>query len=1248
MSGAGWRIGVDIGGTFADCVGIAPDGTRRRIKILTDGRVRTLATRVSDSDFNHTQRPQYALTALPPWAAPSLIGMTAVAADGSERCVMAAHATSDCCVAEIDGSESPWFDLKSGEEAPVLAARLMLGAPPGTPIAALELRVGTTRGTNALLEGNTDRVAAFVNEGLEGLFAIGTQQRLGLFDLVPRLPPTVVSSVFSIRGRRGPDGQITTALDEARVRSEARRAHASGFRHAAVALLHAPRDPQDEIRVAAILREEGFARVVTGSEVASVPVLLARAQTAGVDAALSSAVHGLLARIAAAMPAAHIFAATSAGGVTGIHEYRPKDSLLSGPAMGCAAARTALALTGIEQAITFDMGGTSTDVARVDGSGIALRGSSSVCGITVASTAVDVHSVAAGGGSICRATREGLFVGPESAGADPGPACYGRGGPLTVTDINLLLGRLPERMASLPMHRAAAERAADHEARASGRDRDVMLRELLALANEHMASAVRAVTEVQGHDPRAFALAVFGGAGGQHACAVADALGMAEVVVLPHAGFVSGEGALTAPRQSIATVPFRSPLGDGSSLRSALHAVSDAARSGLQDAGSNARLIRATAVTRSPGQAGTIDVELPIDGSQFTAAEIRARFEERFRSMFGRAPGNADPEVEEVRAVVAALPTPCPMDASIRTVLQERDARLFVESALLPGAVVRGPALILETGATIAVDSGWEASVEPTGALRLRRMIPEPSTRTLPVDVVAARCTAIASWMAAILSRSARSVNIKDRLDFSCGILTADGSLCANAPNVPVHLGALGACVRSITAVRAIEPGEVILTNHPAFGGSHLPDLTVVRAVHDDAGRRIAYVAARAHHAEIGGIRPGSMPPDARTLAEEGVAIAPMRVAHFGTLVEHSLRNVLTSAPYPSRDPDLNVDDVRAAIAAIDAGATALAGLARTIGSDSLTAAIDALLTRSALRTRAIAERVPPAGMTRTELLDDGTPIAVRINRTDDGLCIDFTGSGAVHSGNLNAPIAVVRSAVLYALRLIAGTDEVLDEHRAPLNEGFLKPVELVIPRGILNPEFQADPALCPAVFAGNTETSQRVVDAVLGAFGVAAASQGTMNNLVIANQDFSIFETLGGGAGAVKHSAGTDAVHVHMTNTRLTDPETMELRAPVVLERLAIRHGSGGSGTHNGGAGMIRRIRVLAPCDVCFAAQRRTHGADGILGGADGKPGLQRIVRADGTTVEMPGIFAAHLEPGDAFEVETPGGGAWGPSSGH
>lgn len=1229
VNDARWRIGVDIGGTFADCVALAPDGSARRIKLLTDGRARTQATRRGDSVVLH---------AVPAWAAGALPGMRLTDAGGVVSVIRSATADGKCAAVVAECGDSAWFDLSTGEEAPVLAARLLTGTPPGATVPPLELRIGTTRGTNALLEGRVDGVAAFLDEGLEGLLAIGTQQRLGLFDLVPRLPPQLASASFGVRGRRAADGSVVVPFDEHHLRAQAREALRHGVRVAAVALLHAVRSPDDERRAARILREEGFERVIIGSDVASLPVLLTRAQTAAADGALTTAVHGVLARIGAALPGSRILAATSAGGTCSLAEYFPKDSLLSGPAMGCAAARAALVRAGLARAITFDMGGTSTDVARIEPAGVAMRATSTVAGITVAAASVDVHSVAAGGGSVCRATAEGIFVGPQSAGANPGPACYGRGGPLTVTDVNLLLGRLPERMQALPLDRAAAERAANREATVSGREREPMLRAMLALANEHMAGAVRAVTVVQGHDPRGFALAVFGGAGGQHGCAVADILGIEEMVVLPNAGFVSGHGALAAPVQRVVDVPVHAPLGDGAALRDAVAQAKGAALGGTWDGDGSPRVERITAVLHAPGQAGTIDIDVPAEDVAVDATVARTRFAERFAAMFGRLPPARDPVVETVRAVAASHPGE--MDASL-------PARMAVtadgiELACTPGTSVPGPAIILETGATIVVDEGWTAEAEPSGILRMRRA-GAPAAHAMPVDVVAARCTAIAAWMAAILERTARSVNVKDRLDFSCGVLGADGFLCANAPNVPVHLGALGACVRAILATRNIEPNEVVLTNHPAFGGSHLPDITVVRAVHDDAGQRIAFVAARAHHAEIGGIRPGSMPPDARNLAEEGVAIAPMTIARDGELLEDDLRRVLAAAPWPSRDPDLNVDDVRAAITAVDAGATALAELARTIGSDALAGAIDALLSRSASRTRTIAARVPVGGLARTERMDDGTPIAVRVDRTADGLRIDFAGSGGVHGGNLNAPLAVVRSAVLYSLRVLAGLDEPLDEHRAPLNEGFLSPVELRVPRGILNPDFAAGAEACPAVFAGNTETSQRVVDAVLGAFGVAAASQGTMNNLVIASDGFSIFETIGGGAGATADAGGTGPVHAHMTNTRLTDPETMERRSPARLERLQVRAGSGGAGAHAGGNGMVRRIRVLESCDACFAAQRRSNGPDGAVGGSAGACGEQHVLRADGTDQSMPGVFAVHLMPGDAIEIRTPGGGGWG-----
>lgn len=1230
MIAGAWRIGVDVGGTFADCVAVAPDGSRRRIKLLTDGRLRT---RVDPAPT------AMRLPGVPAWAVPALPGMRWTSAAGTSGTVSDAVAVDGGCEVSAPGAEGAWLDLSTGEEAPVLGARLLTGTAPGRPFPPIELRIGTTRGTNALLEGTCDAVAAFVNEGLEGLLAIGTQARTGLFDLVPRHPPSVARAALGVPARRAHDGSVVVPLDQERIRLAARSARSAGFRHAAVALLHSPAAPGDEASVAGLLQEEGFERVVRSSEVSAEPELLVRARTACVDASLTTAVHGLLARIASDMPTARLLVAGSAGGVVDAGAFLPKDSLLSGPAMGCATARMALEELGIRRAITFDMGGTSTDVARVDEGGVSMRDRSTVAGISVSVPCVDVHSVAAGGGSICRGSAEGLFVGPGSAGANPGPACYGRGGPLTVTDVNLLLGRLPGSIALLPLDHDAALAAAVHEAERAGRPLREALEGFLALANEHMAGAVRAVTALHGRDPRDYALAVFGGAGGQHGCAVAEALGMRELVVLPHAGFVSGEGALSAPVQRIATVRVESEVGDGSALRAACSQAGGQARQALAAEEGEARVVRMTASMRSAGQAGTLDVELD-PAAPPCPDDVRARFRHGFAAMFGRNPRAGEPVVESIRAIAEMPRLAVARDAPRRAVVFPSGAR----QPLQDGEPVHGPALVLEDGATTCVDAGWVASGDPSGALRVRRIDAPRDGAGLSPEVVAARLSSIAAWMSAVLERTARSVNIRDRLDCSCGILSADGILCANAPNVPVHLGALGACVRSVAEACPIAPGETVLTNHPAFGGSHLPDLTLVRAVHDGSGKRIACVAVRAHHAEIGGIRPGSMPPDARTLEEEGVAMAPFVVARDGALDESGLRHRLGAARWPTRDADLNVDDVRAALAALDVGEAAIRSLAGSIGADRLRTAIDSLLARSAARTRAVAAALPAAGIAFADLMDDGTPVVVRIDRRGDGLLVDFTGSGCVHLANLNAPVAVVRSAVLYCLRVAAGLLEPLDEHRAPLNEGFLVPVDLLIPPGILNPPFGADPGRCPPVFAGNTETSQRVVDAILGALGIAAGSQGTMNNLVIAGNGFSSFETLGGGTGAAAGLPGADAVHSHMTNTRITDPETMERRMPLRVERLQLRPGSGGIGAFPGGMGMVRRIRVLAGCEACFVGERRRTSPAGCSGGGPGRAGAQRVIRADGTSEELPGTFAIRLGAGDAIEVETPGGGGFGP----
>ncbi len=1242
--GAPWTVGVDVGGTFADAVAVHEDGTVRRMKLLTDGRVRAACTGTrSPADGAGGSRAPgstHALAGVPAWAAPALAGTRARAADGAEARVRDAGVEGDGCWVRCEPGigDSPWIELEAGLEAPAFAAHLLTGTPLAAALPVREVRMGTTRGTNALLEGRLEPVAAFVDEGLEGLPAIGSQRRLGLFDLVARVPPRIVRWCGGLPGRLGPDGgALGREAAHHEVQAAADAARAAGCVHAVVSRAHGWKAPESERRVARSLQEAGFARAVAAADLAPHASLLERTQTAAVDAGLTGAVRGLVARIALQMPGTHVLVAASSGGAVPADAYLPSHSLLSGPAVGCDAAAAAARTAGHAHVITFDMGGTSTDVARVGPEGAGMRASTSIAGIAVAVPSVDIESVAAGGGSICVATSEGLFVGPASAGADPGPACFGRGGPLTLTDVNLLLGLLPATMAGVPLDRAASRARAESERAACGRPMDQMLRGFRALADELMANAVRAVTTLRGHDPAGHALVAYGGAGGQHACAVAESLGITRVLVPANAGFVSAGGAMRAPRRHVESRAVREPLGDAEATARALDACARAARAatGGDGAGTDERE-RRTVTLRRTGRAGTLDVDVPpgtADEAGLASHVLRAA-----HARFAPGASAHELEVESVRAEVSRAPRPAPSAGPARRVHRAGDARAW------DGAPIDGPCVIEEPGATIVVPGGWRASAATgDGGVALDHVAPgAPPEAT--VDVVAARLSGIAADMAAALQATARSPNVRDRLDFSCGVVTPAGELCANAPNVPVHLGALGACVRALMPGVASVPGRTMLVNHPAFGGSHLPDLTVVRPVHARDGTLLGFVAARAHHAEVGGTRAGSMPPDARSLAEEGVAIAPMAVAHDGVLREDALRAALAQGPWPSRDPGLNVDDVRAAVEATELGARRLESLASDLaGAARLHEAMEALLARSAARTLGVARRVPPSGLRHAEALDDGSPILVRIDREADGLAIDFTGSAGVRADTLNAPLAVTRSAVLYAIRVLAGLDEPLDEQRAPLNEGFLRGVRLTVPHGMLNPPFDADPARCPAVFAGNTELSQRTVDAVLGAFGTVAQSQGTMNSLTLAGAGFAVYETLGGGAGAAEGTPGPDAVHSHMTNTRLTDPEVLERTSPLRLEVLRVREGSGGRGAERGGDGMVRRIRALAACEACVVAQRRCAGPAGAAGGGAGMAGTQRVVRADGTREPVDGSTSVALGAGDAIEIETPGGGGWG-----
>jgi 5-oxoprolinase (ATP-hydrolysing) len=1232
-----WEIGVDTGGTFTDCVAVGADGAVRRAKVLSTSALRGAVERVLDGrSFVATaglDAPDGFLAGLTFRAPGAADGVRIDGFDAATRTVRLERTPATPLLAGAT------FEAASDEEAPVLAARLATGTPRDRELPPLRLRLATTRGTNALLERRGAKVAFFVNEGFADLLFIGDQRRPDLFALDIKKQDPLPEVVVEVAGRLAADGSELAPLDLDRLRADARRARAAGATSAAVALLHADLNPAHERAVAEILRAEGFEDVAASSDLGAFLGLLVRAETAVVDAYLAPILRAYLDAVLRAVPAAGLRVMTSAGGLVSRAAFRAKDALLSGPAGGVVGMAEAGLRAGFRRTLGFDMGGTSTDVARYD-DGFDYVFSHEVGGARLMAAAVAVETVAAGGGSICAFVRDRLVVGPESAGARPGPACYGAGGPLTITDVNLLLGRLDPARFPIPVDVAAARAAfakvrdavAAHEGRPV--DDAALLQGFVDVADERMADAIRTVTLRRGVDPRGFALVAFGGAGGQHACAVAERLGVDTVVVPRDASVLSADGLLRAAVERIAARQVLRPLDVAADDLPArwreLDAEAVAAVVAEGEPAESVAVVRRLAELRYVGQDATLDVERPADPS---AAALKDAFRARYAEVFGGA-GDAGRGIEVValRVVargrgVFARGASAPADAAA-------DATPFVGPCAVPGERT-----------TTWLPAGWSATLDAEGALVARRSaaavrVADPAApHAVRLELFTNRFRAIADEMGEMLRRTAVSVNIKERLDFSCGLLSADGGLVVNAPHIPVHLGALGACVRKLKETVPCAPGDVYVVNHPAFGGSHLPDVTVVTPVHLPDGSLLGFTASRAHHAELGGVRPGSMPPDATRLAEEGVVIPPTALLRGGAPAWGEVERLLAAPPCPSRNVADNLADLRAAVAANRRGADALLRLAAEHGADAVRAFMDALRVRAASRVRAALARFRPGVYSAEEFLDDGTPLRVALTLGKDGARIDFAGTGGVHPGNLNATPAVVRGCVMYVLRLLVDED-------LPLNEGLLEPVDLRLPESLLAPTFDADPARAPAVVGGNVETSQRTVDVLLKALGIAGASQGTMNNVAFGDARFGYYETVCGGAGAGPGFDGRSAVHTHMTNTKITDVEVIERRFPLRIERFAVRRGSGGAGRRRGGDGVVRVYRFLAAMELSLLTQRRASGPYGQSGGGAGAPGRQTLVRAGAAATEsvaLPSMAALHVAPGDVLTLETPGGGGYG-----
>ncbi len=1227
-----WEFWIDRGGTFTDVVGLAPDGSIVTHKLL---------------------------------------------------------------------SENP----RHYTDAAVQGIRHLLGLGPDEPIPLERIgavKMGTTVGTNALLERRGEPTVLVTTRGFADALRIGYQNRPRLFDLDIVLPELLHRRVVEIDERVDAHGNVLVPLDLSRARAQLEAVRAEGFDAVAISFVHGYRHTKHEELVAQAAREIGFGQVSVGHEVSPLMKLVARGDTTVVDAYLSPVLRRYVDQVDTALglatadgPAAddrrsnRLWFMQSNGGLAEAAAFQGKDSLLSGPAGGVVGMVATGATAGHHRLIGFDMGGTSTDVSHYAGE-LERTYESEVAGVRVRAPMMHIHTVAAGGGSILHFDGSRFRVGPDSAGADPGPACYGNGGPLTITDANVVVGKLRAEHfpaifgpgADQPLDVAAArarfEALAAEVAAATSRAQtpEAVAEGFLRVANDSMANAIKKITVQRGHDTSGYTLVCFGGAGGQHACAVADSLGVEQILIHPLAGVLSAVGIGLADVRWVAEQAVEAPLtavfDELSGRWQALEAEGRAALSGHGHGGDpdGIRTVRRLSLR----YAGS-DTAFFVEGA--TAAEARAAFEEVHRARFGFVSPAAVVLVEAIQVEVvvpgrqAALDlgssggdgdgTAAGTDGGALVGRHQvvsggaiHDAPFLRRSALAPGTAVDGPAVIVEATATTVVEPGWRAILQPSGDLELARVAPRPDTLGDGAGTAAGASTPsevdpvqleifnnlfmnVAEQMGLVLENTAVSVNIKERLDFSCAVFDPAGDLVANAPHIPVHLGSMSESVRAVIARNpGLEPGDAYVLNAPYQGGTHLPDVTVIKPVFaagaEGPGHTpLFFVASRGHHADIGGTVPGSAPFDSTTIHEEGVLLDNVLLVQHDRFLEDEILALLTGGEWPARNPAQNVADLKAQVAACQKGASELARVIGHYGLDVVHAYMGHVKDNATESVRRVIDGLSDCSFTAEA--DDGSQVAVaiRVDRAARSAVIDFTGTSPTHPGNFNAPAPVARSAVLYVFRCLVGDD-------IPLNAGCMVPLTLVLP-----PDTMINPSYPAAVIAGNVETSQLIVDTLFGALGVMAEAQGTMNNVIWGNATHQYYETICGGAGATPRASGASGVHTHMTNTRLTDPEVLEWRHPVVLESFTLRPGSGGAGAHRGGDGVVRRVRFGEAMELNVISGRRRVPPYGMAGGEPGACGRNLVIRADGTVEELAGSDRARLQPGDVFEIHTPGGGGYG-----
>ena len=1194
-----WQFWVDRGGTFTDIVGRAPDGTLHSHKLL---------------------------------------------------------------------SENP----EQYKDAAVQGIRDVLNVKPDAPIpehTIAAVKMGTTVATNALLERKGERTLLMITQGLGDLLRIGYQNRPKLFDLNIILPEQLYEQAIEVIERVAQDGKVITPLDEDAVRKSLSSAYASGLRSVAVALMHSYRFHQHELKIGEIARQEGFEQISLSHQVSPLIKLVSRGDTAVVDAYLSPILRRYVEQVRSALGSGRgqkktaLMFMQSNGGLTDARLFQGKDAILSGPAGGVVGMVKTAQAAGFDKLIGFDMGGTSTDVCHFAGE-YERSFETEVSGVRMRAPMMSIHTVAAGGGSILSFSNGRMQVGPHSAGANPGPACYRRGGPLTVTDCNVLLGKLqPDQFphvfgpeANQPLDRAVVrdqfEQLAGQISRETGQDRktpEELAEGFLRIAVENMANAIKKISVQRGYDVTQYTLNCFGGAGGQHACQVADVLGMKSIFIHPYAGVLSAFGMGLADIRAMREHQFAEDISQTEKAKQAYANLEAETRKEVLGQGIAPDQVSVSRIAhiRTAGSQQTLEVAFG------TTQQMQEDFDRAHFKRFGFVPKyqqliidllSAEAVGTTGEAASVSVGINGNQSAEPTTQLYENGAERLIplinRSGLQPGKIINGPAVIYEETGTNIIDRGWQAKTEDGGNLILRRV--KPLTREdaigttvdpVMLEVFNNLFMSIAEQMGATLANTAYSVNIKERLDFSCAIFGPKGDLVANAPHVPVHLGSMSESVRKILDQNRgkIRPGDVFMLNNPFNGGTHLPDVTVITPVFDKHGNKIIFlVASRGHHADIGGKTPGSAPPDSTHIEEEGVVIDNFLLVSQGVFREQETRDLLGSARYPCRNIDQNMADLGAQIAANATGAEALGKTVAQFGLDVVHAYMGHVQDNAEESVRRVLDVLKDCSFQYP--LDSGAAIkvAVSVDKTARKAVIDFTGTSPQDRQNYNAPRSICRAVVLYVFRTLVGAD-------IPMNEGCLKPLDIRIPEGsMINPRYPA------AVISGNTEVSQAIADTLYGALGVIAGSQGTMNNFVYGNEEYQNYETIGGGTGAGPDFCGASAVHSHMTNTRMTDPEVLETRFPVRVEEFAIRRGSGGQGLYAGGDGITRKLKFLESMTVTVLSSHRKTAPAGAQGGDDGKTGHNSIERQNGSRDILEGNDASMMQKGDVFVMQTPGGGGY------